>query len=234
MIKKEKQYTIIKQHFPKKFYDTSNISIERLFGNPKPLDNRITITAASKGNRNGTNEIFPRLYTNRNMQWPKQYTEIFGYPILFPVLEPNKEKVPLKNLRPLNLLNTIRKILSMTTTKRFKSKVENYIPHSQSANRANRSTTDVIWAHRFITANVKMYQNMNVQITEINISSAFDAIDKEEWMQILELALEEKKVRMCRLLLSETSTTLCFWKDFRESIETNKSTARWLYIRFIF
>ena len=34
---------------------------------------------------------------------------------LFPLQKPNKEKGPLKNLRPINLLNTSRKILSMIT-----------------------------------------------------------------------------------------------------------------------
>ena len=50
----------------------------------------------------------------------------FGHSILIPIQKPNKGKGPPKNLRPLNLLNTIRKI-SMITMKRIKPKVENYI-----------------------------------------------------------------------------------------------------------
>ena len=34
---------------------------------------------------------------------------------LFPLQKPNKEKGPLKNLRPINLLNSSRKILSIIT-----------------------------------------------------------------------------------------------------------------------
>ena len=41
-------------------------------------------------------------------------------------------------------------------------------------------------------------------------------------MQILELILEEDEIRMCLLLLSETSLILRFGKDFTESFETNK------------
>ena len=38
---------------------------------------------------------------------------------LFPLQKPNKEKGPLKNLRPINLLNSSRKILSIITLSRI-------------------------------------------------------------------------------------------------------------------
>ena len=63
---------------------------------------------------------------------------------------------------------------------------------------------------------------MEVQISGLDMSSAFGTIDREELLQILELILEEDEIKMCRLLLSETSTTLHFGKDFTESFETNK------------
>ena len=45
-----------------------------------------------------------------------QVNEInFGHLILLPIQKPNKEKSPPKNLRPLNLLNKMRKTLSMIT-----------------------------------------------------------------------------------------------------------------------
>ena len=65
---------------------------------------------------------------------------------------------------------------------------------------------------------------MEVQISGLDVSSAFGTIDREELLQILELILEEDEIKMCRLLLSETSTTLHFGKDFTESFETNKGS----------
>lgn len=96
----------------------------------------------------------------------------------------------------------------MTTMKRIKSKVENYMSYSQSASRANKSTTVIKWPHQFIIAKVMLYQNMDVQIMGVDMSSAFDTIEREELMQALELILKEDEIRMCRLLLTETSTTL--------------------------
>ena len=43
-------------------------------------------------------------------------------------------------------------------------------------------------------------------------------------MQTLELILEEDNIRMCLVLVSETPATLCFGKDFTESLETNKGS----------
>ena len=111
--------------------------------------------------------------------------------------------------------------------KRIKSKVENYMSYSQSACRANISTTVIKWPHQFIIAKVMLYQNMDVQIMGVvDMSSAFDTIEREELMQALELILKEDEIRMCRLLLTETSTTLWFGKDFTESFETNKGSAQ--------
>lgn len=110
--------------------------------------------------------------------------------------------------------------------KRIKSKVENYMSYSQSACRANKSTTVIKWPHQFIIAKVMLYQNMDVQIMGVDMSSAFDTIEREELMQALELTLKEDEIRMCRLLLTETSTTLWFGKDFTESFETNKGSAQ--------
>ena len=118
---------------------------------------------------NNLNDILENLFNKIN----------FGHSILLPIQIHNKEKGSPKNLRPLNLLNRIRKILSMITMKRIKPKAENYISHSQLAYRANISTADIIWAHRFIIAKVMFYQNMDVQITGLDILSAFDTIDRE-------------------------------------------------------
>ena len=43
---------------------------------------------------------------------------------LLPLQNPNKEKGPLKNLRPINVFNTSRKTISITTLNRIQEKVE--------------------------------------------------------------------------------------------------------------
>ena len=92
----------------------------------------------------------------------------FGHLILLPIQKFNKEKGPPYNLRPLNLLDTIRKI-TVIIMKRIKSKVESYILYSQSACKANIPTAAIIWAHRFIIVKIMFYQNIDVQITGLDM-----------------------------------------------------------------
>ena len=66
--------------------------------------------------------------------------------------KPGKPKGPRKNLRPVTLLNTIRKSLSLITLERIKEKVEKYLSANQSGFRPFRSTADVVWTHRWLAA----------------------------------------------------------------------------------
>ena len=43
IVNTEQQYTIIKQNFQKQFNDATKINIKQFIGNPKSLNNRITI-----------------------------------------------------------------------------------------------------------------------------------------------------------------------------------------------
>ena len=63
---------------------------------------------------------------------------------LIPLQKTNKKKEPLKNLRPINLLKTSRKILSIITLHRIQEKVKQYLSASQAAYRPKRSTGDIV------------------------------------------------------------------------------------------
>ena len=144
-----------------------------------------------------------------------------GISILLPLQKPNKPIGPLKNLRPINLLNVIRKILSIITLNRIKDKTESYISPSQSAYRSNRSTTDIILAHRFICAKTQKYKNTEVKITGIDMSSAFDTIDRNELIETLKDIIDSDEKRMCHLLLSNTKIRIKYGTHEQEEVKTN-------------
>ena len=121
--------------------------------------------------------------------------------VLLPTQKPWKPIGPLKNLRPINLLNAIRKTLSSITLNRIKKKVDTYLSASQAAYRQNRSTADIIWAHRFNIAKSMVYKDIEFNITGIDMSSAFDTIDRQTLLKELEGIVNEDELRMCRLLL---------------------------------
>ena len=100
--------------------------------------------------------------------------------------------------------------MSTITLNRIRDKVDSYLSKSQAAYRNNRSTTDILWAHRFIIAKLVLYQKQELMITGLDMSSAFDTRDREELISILENILDEDEVRMCRILLSKTTINLRF------------------------
>ena len=102
------------------------------------------------------------------------------------------------------MLLIICKILSNITFERIKPNYERYISQSQSAYRTNRSTADLVWAHRWIAAKVQK-EHITVYITGLDMSSAFDTILREDLIKVLEYILHEDEIRMVRLLLSNTS-----------------------------
>ena len=152
-----------------------------------------------------------------------------GRSILQPIPKPGKPEGPRKNLRPINLLNVIRKALSLITLNRNKEKVNKHVQHPQAAYRPNRSTTEIVCAHQFICSKVQLYQDVDIIIVGIDMSSAFDAIERGKLMQELETLLHEDEQRMCRLLLSNTTISIKFGNHDLETVETNIGSPQGCY-----
>ena len=130
--------------------------------------------------------------------------------------KPNKEKEPLKNIRPINLLKTSRKILSITTLHRIQEKVEQYLSASQAAYRPKRSTGDIVWAHRFIIGKVhRSIHHWYRYVFSIRHNK------QTKLMNELNTFLGEDEFRIIRTLLSDTSLNIQFEDRKGEEIETN-------------
>ncbi|GFR82925.1 LINE-1 retrotransposable element ORF2 protein [Elysia marginata] len=84
--------------------------------------------------------------------------------------KPGTPKRPPKNLRPITFLNTIQKEQSKIVLERIKSHVEQYLSHSQSGFRPNRSTSDVAWTHKWLAAKVNI-KNIAIKIAGIDMST---------------------------------------------------------------
>ena len=121
--------------------------------------------------------------------------------------KPGKPKGPRKNLRPVTLLNTVRKSLSLIALERIKEKVEKYLSANQSGFRPFRSTADVVWTHRWLAAKTAL-SNIDIKITGIDMSSAFDTINRKVLLEILEKFLDEDEIRIIQFLLSNTHISI--------------------------
>ena len=124
--------------------------------------------------------------------------------LLTALQKPGKPKGPTKSLCPVILLIMLQKIISNIVLTRIQPTVEECLSHSQSAYRQGRSTSDIVWCHRFLAANLQKFQK-EIVITGIDVTAAFDTIKKTKLTEILESFLREDKKRIIRILLSNTT-----------------------------
>ena len=221
---KKEMHSMIKKYFSSKFYDKNIPKIVPTIED-KPLKKPITekevkkcISKMKNNKAGGYDGISVELIKYGNIESvismilnniiEKKDNVDLGKSLLIALPKPNKEKGPVANLRPINLLPVIRKILSNITLNRIKNKVNEYLLSSQSAYREGRSTSDIVWAHRWMCAKAQRYVGLTIYITGIDMSSAFDTILRKELIEELEVFLDEDEMRMIELLLSNTTVVI--------------------------
>ena len=220
---KQEIYKIIEEHFKNHFYKEGIDELEKFKEEPKKLKKEIKATdvqkaasrmanskAPGRDNINvelikyGPKSIHEEIADNINGIFENHDVIEMGAGILIPLQKPKKTKGPVKNLRPVTLLEVIRKILSKIFVTRTEEVMKKYLSDSQSAYRKFRSTTDVIWTYRWIIAKIQE-QDIDIFVTGIDMSSAFDTIYRDKVLEIAEEVMEEDEVRILRILLSETT-----------------------------
>ncbi|GFR72839.1 RNA-directed DNA polymerase from mobile element jockey [Elysia marginata] len=215
---------IIANHKKSKFRDDNIHDIEPYFGQPRKLKSPITekevrasINNLKKGRAPGSDNISgeflkfaPHLIDNKiaeilNQTFERHEDLNINESLLMALPKPGKPKGPPQNLRPITLLNSIRKVLSTIVLNRIRPKTETYISHSQSGFRPNRSTSDVVWAHRWLSAKILNTPNLQLNITGIDMSAAFDTIDRTLLLKTLREIINEDELRIVQFLLSKTT-----------------------------
>ena len=127
-----------------------------------------------------------------------------GKGVLILIQKPGKPKGPLTSVRPIVLLTTLRKTLSLVVLSRIAPKVDDYLSPSQSGFRRGRSTADVLFGYRWLSAKAQR-QRVSIEFLGIDLSRAFDTIRRDKLLDILQTFLDESEMRMIRLLLADTT-----------------------------
>ena len=110
-------------------------------------------------------EIYKEIVNILNGIYERNDTRIkLGTDILLPLPKSKKTQGPVKDLRPITLLEVIQKILSKIFMNRTEDKINKNLSQSQSAYRKSRSTTDVVWTHRWMAAKTQV-QDIAIFIT---------------------------------------------------------------------
>ena len=121
--------------------------------------------------------------------------------ILTPLIKNLKNQGPCTNLRPIILLSLLRKILAICMINRIGKKLEQHIPHSQSAYQRGRSTTEQVFTYKLLAEKAISSADYNVHILLMDMSKAFDTINREKLMNDLRRILEPDELHIMKVLL---------------------------------
>ena len=218
----------IREWFSKQFTDPDDEPLKAFAGNPKPLQVPITdeeVNKALKALNNGracgpdgiSNELFK--YASNAISTPIAHIinsafeehlpiDAVGQGTLIALPKPKKPPGPPANLRPIVLLNSIRKILSNVTLYRIRDKIDRFTGAYQSGFKRGRSCADIVWAQRMLVS-VVMSKHWDFHKMGIDMSRAFDTIKRLKILDVLKLAgCNEDDLRLVRLLLADTKLTV--------------------------
>jgi len=116
--------------------------------------------------------------------------------LLTPLPKPGKKKGPPANLRPIILLSILRKLLTICMLNRIWDRLETQIPKEQAAYQGGRSTTEQVLALKLLTEKAILDSDYNIYITLLDMSKAFDTVNRELLFQNLENILQEDELHI--------------------------------------
>ena len=144
------------------------------------------------------NIIITSIETSRNA------SQVTGVGTMAPISKPGKPRGPVTSLRPIVLLNAIRKALFIVIVKRITPAVEPYMDPTQSGFLRGRSTADVAWTQRRMSAKALRHEWKDHMLS-IDMSRAFDTIDRRRILTVRGNIASPDEMLMHLLLLLDTS-----------------------------
>ena len=230
----------ISEWFKKQFTDPGGEQLDPFLGDPRPLEVPIKeeeVKRAIKTLRNGrssgpdgiSNELFkygsnaisPVIAPIINSAFEHHHPiKALGQGTLIALPKPKKPPGPPANLRPIVLLNSIRKIMSTITLHRIRDKIDHFTGPYQSGFKRGRSCADIVWAQRMLVS-VVMSKHWDFYKMGIDMSRAFDTIKRPKILEVLHQAgCNEDELRLVRILLAGTELKVRVKSTYSAEFET--------------
>ena len=143
-------------------------------------------------------DIFNRAITDQEV------LSQIGHGIIIILPKPGKPLGAMTSLRPIVLLNTLRKVLSLIVLSRIADKVDEFLYPGQIGFRRGRSTADVLFGYRWLSAKTQRFQK-SFRVLGIDRSRAFDTIRRYKRLAVLETFVNDSELRIIQMLLAETT-----------------------------
>lgn len=132
-----------------------------------------------------------------------KYPEEIKLGILIPLQKPGKVKGTCSNLRPIILLNLIRKILSIVMINRIYNKIDKIIPVTQAAYRPGRSTTEHVLTLKLLIEKAITNKNSEIEIMLLDMSKAFDTVNRNKLLEDLSKIIDQDELHIIKLIIDD-------------------------------
>ena len=142
--------------------------------------------------------------------------------ILIPLQKPGKKKGPTENLRPIILLNIIRKLLATCLLNRISQRVYQTIPKTQAAYQAGRSTTEHIATIKLMIEKATSSSNIELYLVLLDMSKAFDTINRNSLLQDLKKIAYNEEIFLIFILLQNLKLQVRCDQYLSKPFSTNK------------
>ena len=133
--------------------------------------------------------------------------DAIGEGYLIPTPKPNKT-AEIKNLRPIILLNAVRKILSMITVRRIEQRIDEYTGPWQQAYKTGEGCQDVVWCQSILTSVVQR-KKWSYRRMGIDMSRAFDNIKRSVILNLpKDAGCPRDDLRLVQALITDTKLSI--------------------------
>ena len=120
-----------------------------------------------------------------------------------PLPKPNKPQGPVKNLRPVIRLNTVRKALSLIMHRRTRARKMAFLGPVQSGFRPGRSTYDVLWCLCWLASRAQRF-HWQCHGLGLYLSRAFGPVDRRKLLEVMRGIVLPDELCIIHLLCSTT------------------------------
>ena len=142
--------------------------------------------------------------------------------ILILLHKPGKEKGKVENVRPIILLNMIRKILAIIMINRIYDKLDSEIPATQAAYRPGRSTTENVFTMKILAEKALTSSNYEIEIMLLDMSKAFDSVNRTILMEDLKSIVDEDELHILKILIEDVKIRVRNGNETGDEFKTNK------------
>ena len=148
-------------------------------------------------------------------------SEILTHGYVVPIPKPGKNPLESSSYRPITLLSVWRKLLSSIVLERINRHINKNMDRSQHAYTEGKSTSDVVLTHKFLLAGSLEYE-FNPTIVGIDMSKAFDNVNRQKLIEILEEVIPNKgNLHIIKVLMSNTTLAVKKGKSIGNNFNTN-------------